>query len=359
MRSKAKLAKPIVALLVIFFAAGIIQLLELQFDTGSAYVPWSSFRPDPQGTKVLYDSLTMLPELNVWRNVQPLESLPQEPMTLLFLGAQPYLWIPPAALERAASGSRVVIAFAPVRPLKKSLKGVFKTGDYGVTLERRVDASTEEDVDDAPPRESALYFDKLSPEWKVRRTARDRPVAIERTWKRGTLVLLTDSYALSNEALAASPDSVRIAWLVGLNKTIVFDETHHGLEEAGSVVGLMRRYRLHGLLAAVIVLGLLFIWSRAMVLLPELEGERESDIVRGRSSAEGLLSLLERSIAPSALIDECVREWSASAAGRSTEAKRVVQETAEQWKSKPVEAYDVIRRQLEKLSHPWKHSSSN
>ncbi|HEX9880373.1 MAG TPA: hypothetical protein VGB25_09285, partial [Candidatus Binatia bacterium] len=55
-------------LVVVLFAGGLARLFVQRFERGDVYPPYSSLRTDPLGTKVLYDSLYSLPQMEVRRN---------------------------------------------------------------------------------------------------------------------------------------------------------------------------------------------------------------------------------------------------------------------------------------------------
>ena len=55
---------------------------------------------------------------------------------------------------------------------------------------------------------------------------------VERAFAHGSLVLLADSYPLSNEALAADRNTGFLLWLIDDRRGVLFDETHLGLQRA-------------------------------------------------------------------------------------------------------------------------------
>ena len=213
-----------------------------------------------------------------------------------------------------------------------------------------------------PPRYTALWFDKLAPEWIVKKMYRSHPVWIERPWLNGSIVFVADSWMLSNEALAQEPDAAAVAQLVGASHRVVFDEQHLGLTEGGSVAGLMRRYRLHGLIAALLVLAGLYVWKNSSSFLPRVT-PKTSDAASGFSAASGLVTLLERSVSPPQLLDICIAEYR-STAGRALaeEPRRKLEETLKPERgiaADPALGYETIRQALEEIRHPWKKTSSN
>lgn len=353
-----RVALALIALLAVFFGAGLIKVLQLRFDSGTVYKEYSTLRPDPLGGKMLFDSLELVGHVAVERNMQDLASLPSEPMALVFLGVTPSPLFNDRWIQKAADGARVVIAYLPVWPRVRLDKIGTPLPDsvrdkIGITVSQDEVERAPGSASGGPPKDTAAYFVNLSPEWKTRRLINNRAVAAERSWKKGSIVLIADSYRLSNEALMSVPDPHEIAWMIGTNKKVVFDETHLGVQEGGSVVGLLRRYRLQPFIAAFLLLAGLFIWNRAAAFLPDLPPSQTDEIV-GRASSEGLLALLERSIEPSRFMETAVSQWVASPAGRASKIKIEVQNMAKSWKGSPVDGYEAVRRQLEKATHPWR-----
>jgi hypothetical protein len=165
---------------------------------------------------------------------------------------------------------------------------------------------------------------------------------------------------LSNEALSRQPDARELAWLIGANRIVIFDESHLGVEETGSIAGLIRRYRLHGVVLAMIGLAVLFVWSRSVSFLPTLDPAERTSVVAGRSSSAGLIGILERTLPPSKLIDVCLDEWRTIPAGRAGAIREAVdRERSGLTETDPVLAYEHIRRSIEGLTHPWKRASND
>jgi hypothetical protein len=103
-----------------------------------------------------------------------------------------------------------------------------------------------------------------------------------------------------------------LAWLIGANQHIVFDEAHFGVVETPGVAMLMRKYRLHGLAAGLLLLAGLFIWKNASRLVPPHAEPDRPDYIAGKDSAAGFVNLLRRSIPPRDLLTVCFAEWKKS-----------------------------------------------
>jgi len=135
---------------------------------------------------------------------------------------------------------------------------------------------------------------------------------MERKFGRGSLVLATDSYFASNEAIVKERYPALLVWLSGANKKIIFDETHLGLNEDKGIVSLFRKYHLHGLFISILILGILFIWKNAFSLVPA-DGDRkdknDNEIAAGKDYISGFVGMLRRTVPPAALLPICLREW--------------------------------------------------
>ena len=375
----------VAVLFAVAFVAGVYGLFRLRFEEADAYPIYSTLRPDPLGARALYESLALQPGLTVSRTMRPLTPIKGPDTALFYLGVEEW-FPPPSDFERiAGTGGRVVIAFLPVRPrleaaveIERQLRQNMKPAptakhvptffeQIGVTLVvDTVKRPPEGGWSSDPPRNTALWFDKLAMEWTVERRYRNHPVWIERPWKAGSIVLVADSWMLSNEALAREPDAVALAKLVGPAHNVIFDEGHLGLEDSGSVAGLLRRYHLQGLVAALLALAGLYVWKSSSPFLPRPPKSASAAGLRGFSSASGLVSLLERSVRPPQLLDVCVREYTQTA-GRGVaqrlggEPRKKLEETMRQGAqaADPVRGYETIRKALEEMRHPWKQTSNN
>ena len=60
-------------------------------------------------------------------------------------------------------------------------------------------------------------------------------------------MLSSDSYFLSNEAIRKERHADLLAWLVGLNARVLFDETHLGVSESPGVAASALELALEGL----------------------------------------------------------------------------------------------------------------
>jgi hypothetical protein len=184
------------------------------------------------------------------------------------------------------------------------------------------------------------------PEWQIiAKDAGGRPTAAERVHGKGFLVVVSDGFVFTNQALAQVRQTELLLRVLGNSRRVVFDEYHLGLAEQHGVMSLARKYRLHAFLVALLLLAALFLWRNSSSLLPPLETPSTSDEVSGRDAASGLVNLLARTVPTTELIKICVAEWKRSPRQRTSreDMLRVMDIAASDLASrKPVEAYRQI-----------------
>jgi len=372
--------------LLLAFAAGLLALFKVRFARGDLYPPASTFRADPLGARAFHDSLARFTDVRRHlRSLAALGE--GRDATLFFLGAERSdLRLPADEFKHleafVADGGRLVIALRPDpgsrferfldkldeldpdaspkrgktgsrtnQPAAKKLRprpsgdDAERAESSRTSLEQRWDfllespppRDTEEELPKLtvrrrgnvalPPEltwHSPAWYRTTNPAWHTLYTRdQDRPVALERRLGRGSVVLLTDSWHFTNEALRDDRQSAWLAWLVGPQRRVIFDETHLGISESPGVAALARRYRLHGVFAALIVLAGLFIWRNSTSFPPaEPEPARAADsAVPGREAAAGFVSLLRRNLPVSGLAEVCFAEWRKSCAHSTPPAR--------------------------------------
>ncbi len=370
MRRKSKWGSAALLVILAGFLAGVAHLFLLRFEAGDTYPVYSSLRTDPLGTRALFESLGALEGVTAARNYRPLAKLGGYPgATLILPGVRPFsLDGMPAQEARALEsfvldGGRLVCLLYPVqlraeppKPAEKSAAGEKKesegkerqkddsgkdpagkkqeTHDAGlVSLAERWKVQISEDVIPAAekgPRDmnaaplpghqdltepvtwhSSLWFESPDQAWNVLYVRDGKPVIIERPYGKGTIVLASDSWFVSNEALVRERRPLLLAWLAGRAGTVIFDETHFGVNEDPGVAALGAKYRLQGLLAGLLLLAALFIWQNSMSLVPPGDGRRGQggDVRSGKDSLAGLAGLLRRTIPRGDILAVCAETW--------------------------------------------------
>jgi hypothetical protein len=412
--------------LLALFTVGIARLFQLRFEAGDVYPPYSSLRADPLGTKVLYKSLQNLNGVASHRFTQPLEKLPDgRGLTLFVFGADASQMddSPREEYQKLEQfmfgGGRVVVSFAPVNtkpwaPHRDETKEKEESTNHEPkkSAEPKPDKSARvkppvNDDESGPGRKriplterwnvglaykdlpkdardvfqpvvarraadvqlpeslrwhTALYFDEAGANWRVIYERDRHPVLIERAFGHGSLVFSADSFFVSNEAMRADRQPEVLAWLVGPNASVLFDETHLGVAEAPGVAALVRKYHLHALVIGFVSLAGLFVWKSSVPFVrahDEQEAGFHRDAVAGKDSAAGFVHLLRRSISPSEILPVCFAEWKKARACGRTDLKAKMERAAaviaeEQTKParerSPLESYRRISRILSERS---------
>jgi hypothetical protein len=188
-----------------------------------------------------------------------------------------------------------------------------------------------------------LYFEP-GPEWRVLEKRDGNAAIVERDVAGGTLVLVSDSFLLSNQGLLDDREAALISQLIGPATRVLFDENQFGLSETGSAAVLIRKYRLETSIGILLAIAALFVWRNASSFLPPRE-ETLAAPVSGRDLHEGLAALLRRNIPPGQLLTTCSKEW-IRCAPRNSRAE-LVQAEIQQWSGRDVAAgYRAICRIL-------------
>ena len=199
---------------------------------------------------------------------------------------------------------------------------------------------------------TALHFRDLKPQWTVLYRCATQPVVIERRYGDGSLVLVADSFLLSNEALRRERHPRLLARLFAGPPLVIFDEESRGLRDDPGIASLARKYQLHGVVAGLFLLAGLFVWKNMVRFLPAYDSQAATgDVIAGKESGEGFINLLRRSLRPSAMLETCVAEWRKSFAHQPRELARV-EEIYSQEQSRsprarnPIAAYRAIAAAL-------------
>lgn len=327
--------------LALAFAFGLVELFRWRFETGDIYPEYSSLRTDPMGTEALFESLQAIPGLSVTRNYQPLDQVQPMGATIFYLGVglPSFLLTDPADFNKLTSaGARLVIGLLPVLDWRAGTKpDQFELKPWRVTL-----ALAQPNL---KRRSNLLYFNP-SKDWTIARAASGHAILIERPFGKGSLVLAADSYPMSNQALMFDRDARLLSWFAGPNRHLIFDESHFGVTETGSVAALGRRYHLQAFLAVLLLLAVLFIWKNSMPLVPQHDSP---DPAPPANRSWGMPHyLLRRAAPPEELIGACLHEWRKSlpmGPAYSEEKLHRVEEIARTQRD-PIKAYQVIGRTL-------------
>lgn len=410
LKGHSKIITILLFLILSLFVYGVVTLFTMRFEKGDVYPVYSSLRTDPLGTKVFYESLNALKGISTTRNYRAVSQLDDhQQATIFYFGAHSGLL---HSMDKGdvegletmiAKGSRFVIMLYPAQTVRCQETA----GDRKETKDKQKskDAKNSDDTDDKDDRKSnenrceyircpvslldrwgfhiafqeqfergdhaqkdqdslgavtdnlpesvswnsALYFDKVNETWNQVYTLKENPVLIERAYGRGKIVIATDTYLVSNEALLKERYPQLLSWFVGNNDTVIFDETHFGIRENPGIAALARKYRLHGLFVGILVLGILFIWKNSFSLVPARDvsaTDNEDDLLVGKDYVTGFVSLLRKNIASPDILKVCFREWKRSFPQREKEGGedlKLVQAIIESHEKRTTKQQDIVQ----------------
>jgi hypothetical protein len=380
MRSRKTILLSAVAVLLVLFAVGLLELVALRFEAGDIYPPYSTLRSDPLGAKAFYDSLAALDGVSVRRNYLPQEQLlplMQGPNreALVYLGADEYSQAASLGEKKprdyaemldnfVAPGGRLVVAFAPdeaavttsqpsagtrsqtrpagahsganatghtMRGLMAKLGASLSAGrkisaedSPAVTDEKALPTAGNESLVEPLTWKSDLYFEIADKSWATILKRDGHPVIIERPFGKGSVVLCSDSYFVSNEAMLNQRRPALLSWLLGSAGEIVFDETHLGSVQETGLAALARKYNMGYVALALLIVGVLAIWRGNSSFVPRdeaLVAGLSGGEVAGKGSWAAMVNLLRTAIGPGEIMTTCLAEWN-KAIGRSPTASQ-------------------------------------
>ncbi|MGJ8639114.1 MAG: DUF4350 domain-containing protein [Opitutaceae bacterium] len=351
---------------------GVTWLINLRFESGDSYPAGSSMRADPLGTKALYTSYSELSGISVKRNFEPFSQAAgfSSDAVLLLLNMRGHHMYSVAhydVVERFVStGGDIVVALNPDNIAYKHLddEGEFLDEEKETDEETKDPESEDEEIEElieeedeqtafarrATEMETYLWGDvalihgeheggdalateaaiaaglpellpwreggvlsELSEDWVPLYMIEEEVVMAERAVKRGRVVVMTDDYLFSNEALLKHRYPELLTWVMGDQREVIFDETHLGVMESTGIAILMRRYGLGGFFLGFAVFVGLVVWRGMAPLLPAHVGRSKGNVILAEHSIEaGLSDLVRRSVAVSDLPVEAFRQWKLS-----------------------------------------------
>jgi hypothetical protein len=406
---------PVIA--AVFFL-GVLNLFHIRFQSGDIYPVYSSLRSDPLGTKIMFEALDHMRGVSPVRNYYPLRKIRHDPKTTyLFLGMHTvdlnaFTKKDAEKLDSMITeGGRLVMTFLPGgKAQMKCAAGKKESCDTASGNGEDVDKKTGEkaatDHDTEGPElyadlsehwgvefafhdsaassdktgdsesvlmadgynlpgtmswHSHLYFRIRDTEWDEVYAVEGRPVLVERDFGRGKIILSSDTYFASNEAMLKERHPDLLSWLVGENRHVLFDETHHGIIERPNLAALARKYNLHGLFAGFLFLAALFVWKNSTSFMPPVKNGAEENIhVSSKDYLSGLVNLLRRNIQSGDIVDVCFHEWTKNQGTRHHGAHHLnqIKEILMRDGQTPVKqrnilkSYESIRQILDKRRHP-------
>jgi hypothetical protein len=213
--------------------------------------------------------------------------------------------------------------------------------------------SADGNLESSVPWKSALYFVRLEPDWQRLYDAKFKPVLIQRAWGKGEIIVATDSYLISNEALRNNRCPELLGLLAGPPGRLLFDETHLGTQEQEGVMFLANKFRLEGYLYGMLGVVLLFLWRNSVPLVPPRASGGHALLggtVSGKDSRSGLVNLLRRNIAGVDILKTSFAEWKRNVTpgrrhlqGKMSEMESILSAAETSRADKMIQSYHQLR----------------
>jgi hypothetical protein len=330
MRRDRLIAYILIGLMLAVFAFIGFQTLKVRAEVNGAYPEYSSFRADPKGYRALFETLAGVGTIRVDRFLEPLAQLPASSGKMLVMAG-----LEPAAPANETAkfletwmtkGGTLLITFSSLdterryraNPISQENRAgrpqVGESKDWGFKIlysSRNLVGSIQSNLFSKDSSWSGhLYLEPITDDWKVLAKAQDLPVAIERKYGAGNLVLLADAYPLSNVALAANRNAELVSWLFPQHSIVIFDESHFNIINHPGIMSLARRYGLDGAFIAILGLALLYLWANRYSLKPARRKTADSNpAVSGIGGNEIFTNLLRRTVPAKDLSATCLQIW--------------------------------------------------
>jgi hypothetical protein len=334
-------AKLLIAVLAACAVGCLALVLSSQYASGNIYSEYSSLRTDRMGTAALYEALNRIYPA-VARNETRLPSLGVSGSEVLILGLSPFALTAEYMDELEAlakAGNRIVVALDGGEYVfdAKRLNAPISAKWHLRLIDQR------EHRDEQLPSDRFLFERAAKSGWEL------QGANVTRAFGKGSVLLMGSSWAFTNAALREDRNLAELNSAIGSPARILFDETHLGSEEQGSLMALARRFRLQGVIAVSLICALLFIWQASSPFPPEQPAAPDADVrLAAASAGEGLQNLLAHHIPANRVVAACVAEWRKDR-GRLAAPDTIAQmEAIAARKAHPAEQWREIRELLRK-----------
>lgn len=334
MRGRPRTALIGIAALCILLAATIIATVLLRAGITYNYPAYSSLNNSTDGTKAYYEALWEL-GFDATRNYRPLRKLTGTQADVFYAGT------PISGLQHAdekdfddfeqlaKSGVRLIIATQPevvgidvsrARKENKEKKWTATPKDmlkerWGIELgfrARHLTAAEMGPLKQLGMKPFVAYFRTWSKEWSPSIMRNDQSLFLERRFGKGSVLLVSDCRYFTNRELLTRPDTEILTAVVGQTRQVIFDESHLGLEDTGTVVGLTTAHHLNWIFAGFVLLATLYIWRNSVSFIPPVPAANNRSVA-GQDAYAALTNLLMQSVPPKSLLHKAAEQWNATA----------------------------------------------
>jgi hypothetical protein len=323
-------------LIAIFLITLTVSVLDRAEGT-SSYPAYSSLNNGDEGLKAYYEALSRL-GFATSRNYQPLYKIAGASADIVYAGPalQSFEYASNADLELfeqlAGKGARVVILLSsegligrvtstkpnpPSGPKEKPVKPPVPTlkQRWGIQVAYREEPREKNSFFPLLNRlefvPATWHFSSWTNDWMPSHMRDYSPLFLERQFGKGSVLLIANARLFTNRELLLKPDAQLLAAVPSVHRRIIFDESHLGLEDTGSVSGLASAHHLQWVVLGFVALAVIFVWRSSFSFVPP--PGRSADVsVAAQDAGFALASLLAQSIPPGAIVNAVAEEWNRS-----------------------------------------------
>ncbi|MBV9762666.1 MAG: DUF4350 domain-containing protein [Acidobacteriaceae bacterium] len=309
------------------FAIVLAQSVLRRADASESYPAYSSLNNDENGTKAYFEALARL-GFAPSRNYKTLGKLAGRHAAIFYAGSPlaSFRYTSEKDLEQfeamASRGARLLLVFDPeavisVEKPKSPAPPAEPSPENSLKKRWGVEVSYAERAVPGPSREFLSRFKMLPVNWRFSswsgawtpsHARNGAPLFLERAFGQGAVVLISDSKLFTNRELLVRPDIEVLASAPGAFHDIVFDESHLGLADTGTVVGLATAHGLAWVLLGFVALAALYVWRASVSFLPVTAVPVEASVA-GRDAHLALSHLLMQSIPAKSVLRVAAEEW--------------------------------------------------
>ncbi|MBV8895005.1 MAG: DUF4350 domain-containing protein [Acidobacteriaceae bacterium] len=314
-------------------AATVVATVLLRAGITYNYPAYSSLNNSADGAKAYYEALRKL-GVDTTRNYRPLRKLTGTRADVFYAGT------PISALQHAdekdfedfehlaKTGAHLILAAQPevvgTEPSRISKKKEKKEDAapkdllkqrWGIELgfrPRQLTAAETGPLKHLGIKPFVAYFRTWSNEWTPSVTRNGQPAILERRFGSGSILLVSDCRYFSNRQLLTSPDTEILTAVISQTPQVIFDESHLGLEDTGTVIGLTTAHHLNWIFAGFVLLAGLYIWRYSVSFIPPFPAPTSSSVA-GRDAYAALTNLLIQSVPLKSLLHTAAEEWNRTA----------------------------------------------
>ncbi len=343
MRTRERLALSAVLLLSAVFLFTIVRSVLRRAETTYNYPAYSSLNNGDEGTKAYFQTLGRL-GYNPSRNYQLLRKLEGTQADIFYAGPAlgSFRYSEVKELEEfehlAERGARIILAFdadgiiekprtaaVSKEPSKRPVPEDTLKKRWGIQLafaKRNVSKAVNEFMSGLDSIPVSWYFSYWPSDWMSSQMRNETPLFLERRFGKGSILLIADSKLFTNRELLIHPDTQVLAAVPGHRHDIIFDESHLGLEDTGTVVGLAGAHGLQWMMLGFLALAILYVWRNSTSFVPPTQVRRDT-AVSGLDAHSALSNLLMQSVPKKSILGVVAEEWNRSVSGRQGVAREI------------------------------------